>query len=164
MANMSSHSFDPFGAAIAAEVIRTVRDEGLNARAEEMGRILRDGLSALARHHKILANVRGQGLMVGLDVVSAETGEREPMMSLVLEAECLEQGLAVGYSSLSGVIRILPPLTIDRGEIDQALERLDKATAVLEKGDLDLSRYLPTHAGSAMLAGAFLEHLATPGA
>lgn len=159
MANMSSHSFDPFGAAIAVEVIRTVREEGLLARATESGRYLREGLCALAARHPMIANVRGQGLMLGVDVVAPQTGESNPLLSLVLEAECLAQGLAVGYSSLSGVIRILPPLTISRAEIDLALERLDRAAAVLATEDLDLSRYLPTHAGSLTLAQSFLEHL-----
>lgn len=159
MANMSSHSFDPFGAAVAVEVIRTVREEGLLARAVESGRYLRDGLCALAVRHPMLANVRGHGLMLGLDVVTPDTSEHSPVLSLVLEAECLAQGLAVGYSSLSGVIRILPPLTISHGEMDTALERLGRAAAVLEGGDLDLSRYLPKHAGSLLLAQSFLERL-----
>ncbi len=163
MANMSSHSFDPFGAAIAVEVIRTVRDEGLLARAEESGRYLREGLCALAVRHPMLANVRGHGLMLGLDVVTPDTGDHSSLLSLVLEAECLAQGLAVGYSSLSGVIRILPPLTISRGEMDSALERLGRAAAALEAGDLDLSRYLPKHAGSLLLAQTFLERLGEQG-
>jgi 2,2-dialkylglycine decarboxylase (pyruvate) len=159
MANMSSHSFDPFGAAIAGEVIRTIRDEGLVKRAEEKGRHLRNRLGEIASRFDMLENVRGLGLMIGVDVVASGSGERDPLLSLALEAECLLQGLVVGYSSLSGVIRILPPLTITLEEIDRSMDIFNRSVAYLTDNGVDMSRYMPVHSGSAKLANAFLPKL-----
>jgi len=160
LANMSSHSFDPFAGAIAAEAVRTIRDEGLVARAGELGGVLVERLRQVADRHEILADVRGLGLMAGVDVVSPQTGELDPMTSLVLEAECLLRGLVVGYSALSGVLRILPPLVITEAEIDEACGLLDEAATHIVEQPLDLSRYLPSHTGSMQLAMGFLNQLA----
>jgi 2,2-dialkylglycine decarboxylase (pyruvate) len=160
LANMSSHSFDPFAGAIAAETIRTIRDEGLVQRAEQLGVVLADGLRETAVRHDVLGDVRGLGLMAGVDVVSRESGELDPLTSLVIEAECLLRGLVVGYSSLSGVLRVLPPLVITEAEIDEACRLLDQAVTYVVEQPLDLSRYLPRHAGSAQLAMGFIGQLA----
>jgi len=82
------------------------------------------------------------------------------MTSLVLEAECLLRGLVVGYSALSGVLRILPPLVITEAEIDEACGLLDEAATHIVEQPLDLSRYLPSHTGSMQLAMGFLNQLA----
>ncbi len=160
LANMSSHSLDPFGAAVAAEVVRTIRDEGLVERSVEMGEVLVAGLNDVAADFDFLGQVRGKGLMAGLDVVSPRTGELDPMMSLILEAECLERGLIVGYSALSGVIRMLPPMTIGGDEITQAMGALREAAGYLRDEGIDISRYLPAHEGSMKLAMGFLAQLA----
>jgi len=160
LANMSSHSFDPFGAAVAAEVIRTVGDEGLVERAREMGGYLRQGLEDLAGARAIMAHVRGRGLMLGMDVLSPDgDGKPDPMLSLALEAECLLRGAVVGYSALSGVMRLLPPLTITREEVDRALDILVAAAAHIENEGVDVARYMPSHNGSALLAINFLRRL-----
>ncbi|MBI4700205.1 MAG: aminotransferase class III-fold pyridoxal phosphate-dependent enzyme [Deltaproteobacteria bacterium] len=159
LANMSSHSFDPFAGAIAAEVIRIIRDDGLVERADAMGRHLRARLQELVAHHAMLANVRGLGLMVGLDALSPESGEPSSLFSLALEAECLLEGVILGYSALSGVLRLLPPLTIAPAEIDRAIDGLDRAAARVAKSGLDLLRHAPTHAGSMKMAATFLTKL-----
>jgi 2,2-dialkylglycine decarboxylase (pyruvate) len=159
LANMSSHSFDPFGAAIATEVIRVIRDEGLVERAEEMGLQLRARLDELAGRHSLLAGVRGLGLMVGVDVLSPDDGKPNALLSLALEAECLREGVVLGYSALSGVLRLLPPLTISRAEIDRAIEAIDRAATRVATGGLDLGRYVPRHAGAMKMAAAFLSRL-----
>ena len=128
-------------------------------RAEEMGEYLAGQMAGIASRHEILAHVRGRGLMVGVDVLSPERGAVDPMLSLALEAECLLLGLVVGYSAQSGVLRILPPLTITEEEIDRAMEVLDQAVSHIEERGVDLARYMPTHAGSLKLAGAFLGKL-----
>jgi 4-aminobutyrate aminotransferase-like enzyme len=163
LANMSSHSLDPFGSAIATEVIRTIRDEGLVERAEKMGSYLMDGLRAVADRYEFLGEVRGRGLMVGLDVLSLEGGnEPDSMMSLALEAEALRSGVVLGYSALSGVVRLLPPLTITREEIDRSLGAVDRAAAHLAEHGIDLMRYLPSHEGSLQLAMSVLRGMMTP--
>jgi len=166
LANMSSHSFDPFGSAVAAEVVKVIQEEGLVQRAEQMGNYLHQKLEALGEDHPglISSEVRGLGLMKGVDVISADTGQRDPMQSLALEAECLLRGVVVGYSALSGVLRILPPLVITEAEVDQAVAILsDAAGHILDHG-VQMERYLPTHQGSFKLAFSFLSKLQGAGA
>jgi len=160
LANMSSHSFDPFGAAVAAEVVRTIRDDGIVERSAQTGAYFLDALAQLCRRRRLLANPRGCGLMLGLDVVSRQSnGAPDPMTSLALEAECLMRGVVVGYSALSGVLRILPPAVIDLHDVDHAIDVIDQAACYLEEHDVDVSRYMPEHNGSALLAVAFLRRL-----
>jgi len=160
LANMSSHSFDPFGAAVALEVIETLRDEGLVEKAEKLGEYFLKVLGQVAEQHVILAAPRGRGLMLGVDVVSRDgNGQLDPMLSLGLEAECLMNGVVLGYSALSGVMRLLPPVVITTGQVDQAMDLLDKAAGYLEEKGVDVSRYMPSHNGSAMLAISFLRKL-----
>jgi len=157
---MSSHSFDPFGAAVALEVIETLRDEGLVEKAEKLGEYFLKVLGQVAEQHVILAAPRGRGLMLGVDVVSRDgNGQLDPMLSLGLEAECLMNGVVLGYSALSGVMRLLPPVVITTGQVDQAMDLLDKAAGYLEEKGVDVSRYMPSHNGSAMLAISFLRKL-----
>jgi 2,2-dialkylglycine decarboxylase (pyruvate) len=160
LANMSSHSFDPFGAAVAAEVIRTLKAEGLIERAAETGTYMLASLTQLTQQRRLLANPRGCGLMLGLDVVSRNSeGKPDPMTSLALEAECLMRGVVVGYSALSGVLRILPPAVISREQVNRSVEVLDEAARYLEEHEVDVSRYMPEHNGSALLAVSFLRRL-----
>ena len=161
LANMSSHSFDPFGSAVAAEVVRVIKEEDLVQRAERMGKYLHRRLEELASAHpRMISNeVRGLGLMKGVDIISADTGQRDPMLSLALEAECLLRGVVVGYSALSGVLRILPPLVITEQEVDQAVEILSQAVGHIEEKGVEMQRYMPTHQGSFKLAFSFLSKL-----
>jgi 2,2-dialkylglycine decarboxylase (pyruvate) len=159
LANMSSHSFDPFGAAIAAEVIRTLKEENTAAAAADSGAYLLDKLHGLCAKHRLLSGARGCGLMLGVDVVGKD-GKPDAMTSLALEAECLMRGVVVGYSAMSGVLRILPPAVITREQMDRAVGILDEATTFLEEHDVDVSRYMPEHNGSALLAVSFLRRLA----
>ena len=98
--------------------------------------------------------------MVGMDVTSLEGGDKlQPMLSLALEAECMIRGLILGYSSLSGVVRLLPPLIITQQEIDRATTLLDGACAHLAENGVEVFRYMPKHLGSARLAMSFLGKL-----
>jgi hypothetical protein len=81
------------------------------------------------------------------------------MTSLALEAECLMRGVVVGYSALSGVLRILPPAVISREQVNRSVEVLDEAARYLEEHEVDVSRYMPEHNGSALLAVSFLRRL-----
>jgi len=160
LANMSSHSFDPFGAAVAVAVIRTLEEEKLVAEADELGVYFREVLGQVVDQHSILQSPRGRGLMLGVDVVARDgSGQLDPMLSLGLEAECLMNGVVLGYSALSGIMRLLPPVVITKGQVDQAMEVLDKSAGYLEENGVDVSRYMPSHNGSAMLAISFLRKL-----
>lgn len=161
LANMSSHSFDPFGCAVAYEAILKIEQEGLVEAAQRKGRRLAARLEALKQKHASIGDVRGRGLMIGVEIVRSGTpSEVDPLLSLVIEAEALRRGLVLGYSALSGVLRILPALLIGEDEIDAAVAILDETLAFLsDPANVDIMSYMPRHASSLKLASAFLGRL-----
>jgi 2,2-dialkylglycine decarboxylase (pyruvate) len=113
--------------------VRTVLAEDLGARAITMGARLRAGLEELQRRHEPIGDVRGVGLMLGVDIVSdRETREPDAAFGGAVTERCLELGLNVNvikFAGLGAVLRIAPPLTISSEEIDLGLEILDQALA-----------------------------------
>ena len=105
-------------------ILETMEAEGLLDNAAEVGERLRAGLQSLSdRHGSAMENVRGRGLFCAFDCEDAESRDR--LMHLLLEEKVL--GLSCGTRS----VRFRPTLTITADEIDQGLERLDRALARL---------------------------------
>jgi 2,2-dialkylglycine decarboxylase (pyruvate) len=129
--HFTSHVSDPLPAAVGRAVLQTVLADDLPRRALELGGRLRAGLEELQRRHEPIGDVRGQGLMLGVDLVS-DRDSRAPAerFGAAVTARCLELGLNVNivhFPGLGSVLRIAPPLTIAREEIDLGLEIIDQA-------------------------------------
>jgi len=129
--HITSHVSDPLPAAVGRAVVSTVVAEGLGERAIAMGARLREGLEELQRRHEPVGDVRGIGLMVGVDLVT-DRDSREPDAAYgsAVTDRCLELGLNVNivrFKGLGSVLRIAPPLTVTPEEIDLGLEILDRA-------------------------------------
>jgi 2,2-dialkylglycine decarboxylase (pyruvate) len=131
--HITSHVSDPLPAAVGRAVVRTVLAEGLAERAVAMGARLREGLEELQRRHEPIGDVRGRGLMLGVDLVTdRETREPDTAYGTAVTERCLELGLNVNivrFQGLGSVLRMAPPLTIPPEEIDLGLEILDQALA-----------------------------------
>jgi len=131
--HVTSHVSDPLPAAVGRAVVLTVLAEGLTERAVEMGGRLKEGLEELQTRHERIGDVRGVGLMLGVDLVAdRETRAPDAAYGSAVTARCLELGLNVNvikFAGLGSVLRIAPPLTIAPGEIDTGLEILDRALA-----------------------------------
>jgi diaminobutyrate-2-oxoglutarate transaminase len=120
-----------------AATLRTVVEERLAERAATLGARLRRRLDALAGEHDAIGDVRGRGLMLGMEVVQRDaapdpTGARPADTALAarVRAECLARGLIVELGGRgNAVVRLLPPLTITDDEADSAVERLAAAFA-----------------------------------
>jgi 4-aminobutyrate aminotransferase-like enzyme len=84
------------------------------------GERLRDGLLEIAGRRTDVRNVRGVGLMVGMEMAC----ETKP-----IAAKCLDAGLIVNAAA-GNILRFLPPLTVTEGEIDRALEILSAVLPV----------------------------------
>ncbi len=143
---LSTLGGSPVPAAAALATLEVIDDEGLVERAALMGARLQDGLRALAAAHPIIGDVRGRGLMVGIELVtSRETREPATKDAARLVYRCFELGLLVIYCGAAGnVIEMTPPLTIDERDIDDALAILDEALSDIEAGRFDdakLERY-----------------------
>ena len=127
----TTHVSDPLVAAVGITVLDVLEREGLVARAREHGALLRDSLEALAGHHAVVGDVRGRGMLQGLELVlDRETKAASPELDAAVTTRCLELGLHMNVAqlrALGGTFRIAPPLTASREEILRGVEILDQA-------------------------------------
>ncbi|EFC83977.1 diaminobutyrate--2-oxoglutarate transaminase family protein [Parafrankia sp. EUN1f] len=125
--------------------LRLVRDHGLSERAAVVGDRLLAGLNHIARGTEIVGDVRGRGLMLGVEIVDPHrepdrTGARPPdaARAAAIRSACLDRGLIIELGGRhDAVLRLLPPLTITDEEADLALEIL--ADAIALSGSPELS-------------------------
>jgi diaminobutyrate-2-oxoglutarate transaminase len=118
-----------------------VRREGLDRRAADLGARLLDRLRGLAARHPAIGDVRGRGLMLGLEITDPwaepdELGARpaDPERAAAVRAAALERGLIVELGGRHGaVIRLLPPLTITDEQAESVLDRLADAFSATER-------------------------------
>jgi 2,2-dialkylglycine decarboxylase (pyruvate) len=127
----TSHVSDPLPAAVGRAVLRTVVAENLARRAAGVGARLRAGLAELAGRHEAIGDIRGAGLLLGVDLVrDRESRAPDERFGTVVTRRCLQLGLSVNivkFPGLGSVLRIAPPLTISTADVDLGLEILDKA-------------------------------------
>ncbi|MFQ5413469.1 MAG: aminotransferase class III-fold pyridoxal phosphate-dependent enzyme [Phycisphaerae bacterium] len=100
------------------------------AHAARLGERLREGLIAIAERRKCVANVRGLGLMLGVDVVNRRTGKRCPKLRGQLLTEAFRRGVLLLGCGETG-IRFCPPLCINEAQLDVALKLFDEAVATV---------------------------------
>ncbi|SRX79000.1 class-II aminotransferaseI [Streptosporangium roseum DSM] [Mycolicibacterium parafortuitum] len=127
----TTHVSDPLAASVACTVLDVVARDGLVERAAELGAQLRDRLADMATRHRQIGDVRGRGLLQGIELV-ADKQSKEPADALGAEvtAACLQRGLhmnIVQLPGMGGIFRIAPPLTISEDELHAGLDILDDA-------------------------------------
>ena len=115
-----SHQNDPLGAAVALEVLRTLREERLIERGKEMADLLYSGLDAIREKTGRIAAIRARGLMVALELVDDGDATSTTQTFHTL----LERGFIVAQRPGMNILRIDPPLTIDRDDLEAFLECL----------------------------------------
>ena len=127
----TTHVSDPLVAAVGNTVLDVLERDKLDLRARELGGVLADGLRELATRHSVIGDVRGRGLLVGLELVlDRETKESSDELGAAVTRRCLELGLQMNIVQLpgmGGVFRIAPPLTATDDEIALGLTILDEA-------------------------------------
>ena len=134
---MQTTAGNPVCTAVGGAVLETIVEEGLAARAEEMGKIMRTGFAKLAERHEMIGDVRGRGLLLGIEFVAdRQTKAPAPEVGAAVSQRCLELGacLNIGRGAMSGVFRIAPPLTVGRDEIDKAMAIFDQALSECGEG------------------------------
>ena len=125
----TSHASDPFTATVGLAVVEVILAEKLTERAAMIGEYLKDCLCNLQRHHQAIGDIRGRGLLIGVEIV-ANRITKEPDHALIekLSKRCYQLGLNINrVGGQHSVWRLAPPLTISKDEIDQAIGIMDRA-------------------------------------
>ena len=127
----TTHASDPLPAAVGLKVIEIILRDRLAERAADIGERLKSGLMALQQRYDCIGDVRGRGLLLGLDLVKDRRSKApDPDLAQRVARECLARGMMTSVVRGGfGIFRIAPPLTIEPAEIDLGLEIFDKALA-----------------------------------
>ncbi|TFD93425.1 aspartate aminotransferase family protein [Cryobacterium lactosi] len=127
----TTHVSDPLVAAVGNTVLDVLQRDQLDVRAAELGALLRAGLLSIQDRHAVVGDVRGRGLLQGVELVlDRETKEGSDELGAAITRRCLELGLHMNIVQLPGIggtFRIAPPLTSTEAEIALGLEILDQA-------------------------------------
>ncbi len=128
---LSTFGGNPVSTAASLATIETLEEEANPAHCQAVGAHLRTGLEKLWEKYPLIGEVRGKGLMQGIEMVlDQKTKEPAPKAVAQLFEETRASGLLIGKGGLySNVIRIAPPLTATKEHVDQALTILDRALA-----------------------------------
>lgn len=125
-AHASTFGGNPVCIASALKTIELLQN-GMTENAATVGNYLQEGLRKLQEKHSCMGDVRGLGLMVGVEFVG-ENGEPAPELRDKIEMACFNRGLIILGCGTS-VIRWSPPLILTKENVDVALEIFDKAIA-----------------------------------
>lgn len=133
--------FNTFGgntvsASVGLAVLDVMQREHLQSNAQVVGDYLRDGLSTLAERHNMIGDIRGCGLLIGMELVK-DRATREPasVEARVLMNEACRRGVLVGVTGPNklarNVIKIRPPLVFSKSDADKLISTLDEVLGTL---------------------------------
>jgi 4-aminobutyrate aminotransferase-like enzyme len=127
----STFGGNPVSMAAALAVIRVIEDENLRTNAATVGAYLRERLEELKAKHPVIGDVRGMGLMQGLELVrDRETKEPAPQVVLRVFEETKRRGVLIGKGGLyANVIRTGLMLNSTKDTVDELIEALDDGFA-----------------------------------
>ncbi len=131
--HFNTYGGNPISCAMGKAVLEVIEKEGLQKHSLELGGYFIDGLNKLAEKHDIIGDVRGKGLMLGVELVK-DRKTKEPAAAECAQVfeRCKELNLLIGKGGLFGnVLRIKPPMCIQKPDVDFALEVLDIAFSEL---------------------------------
>lgn len=118
---------NPTSCAAAIATLDVLEDEGVIGHAAEMGALARERLTSLKRRHPAIGEVRGLGLMLGLEFVGPDGITPDPDSVNAIVAAARKEGLLLLSTGTYGnVIRLLPPLTITEEELKSGLSVLER--------------------------------------
>lgn len=119
---------NPVACAAALGSIQTMIEQDLPARAREIGEILISRLSTLADKTGVIAQVRGRGAMIAVELIDPATGEPAADLTKQISVNCMREGVLVLTAGTYGnILRFLPPLVIDFDLLNEGLDVVESA-------------------------------------
>jgi len=113
----STFGGNPLSCAAGIAALESITEDGLIENADKMGKVFRERLEKLKEKHQIIREIRGKGLMIGVEL---KFEVKDILMDLINE------GILMLYSGRN-ILRLLPPLVINQKDIEKVLETLDTA-------------------------------------
>ncbi|WP_127473462.1 aspartate aminotransferase family protein [Microbacterium sulfonylureivorans] len=131
----TTHVSDPLAAVVAGTVLDVIERDGLVQRAAVLGGQLAERLTAMKERFEVVGDVRGRGLMQGIElVVDKESKAPADALGSAVTTACLERGLhmnIVQLPGMGGIFRVAPPLTISESELHTGVDILEDALAAV---------------------------------
>lgn len=126
---------DPYQMIQVKETMDVIRDEKLIENAKSMGKLLVDGMWELAKRFGIIGDIRGRGLLLGMELVKDRTTKAYATDECArFMDECKDRGVLLGKGGLMGnVVRIAPPMGITREDVNTILSVMAEAFVAIEK-------------------------------
>ncbi|EEH23209.1 hypothetical protein PABG_05420 [Paracoccidioides brasiliensis Pb03] len=130
---LTTHYNDPLPAAVGNKVLEIVERDNICQLAAERGKQLLNGLLALQQKYWFIGDVRGRGLLLGIEIISdPKTKAPAAALGKTITDRAFDRGLScniVTYPGMGDVFRLAPPVTVTPEEIEEALQILDEAFA-----------------------------------
>ncbi|MHA2344103.1 MAG: aspartate aminotransferase family protein [Candidatus Hodarchaeales archaeon] len=129
----STFGGNPVSSAVALENINMLQDEGLIKNSGTIGKIFMQGLEELQQKYSLIGDVRGLGLMIGIELVKDRT-TKEPAVKKAKKvvSHLLKEGVIIGLGGIhTNVIRLQPPLCITKQQAEEVLQKMDVVLAKL---------------------------------
>jgi 4-aminobutyrate aminotransferase len=128
----STFGGNPVSCAAAHAVLDIIKEDNLLQNATVQGGYIKKRLEEMLETHPMIGDVRGKGLMVGVEIVKDKTSKKvAPKETVEIMMECFKNGLAIVNCGVS-VIRWMPPLNITRDLVDPSLDIFEKALGKIE--------------------------------
>ncbi|OZF52138.1 aspartate aminotransferase family protein [Rhodococcus sp. 14-2470-1b] len=135
---LTTHASDPLAATVANTVLDVIERDGLVEQAAKLGEQLSDRLDALRDTYEVVGDVRGRGLLRGLEFVTdKESKTPADDLGKNVTTACLERGLhlnIVQLPGMGGIFRIAPPLTTTETELHDGIDILDASISAVLAG------------------------------
>ncbi len=130
--HLTTFGGNPVSCAASLATINFLERENIAAQAVEKGKLLKERLESIKEKYPIIGDVRGKGLMIGIELV--KDGAKTPAVdeAKAVCRSCLEKGLLIGLGGvLANVLRIQPPLVITDDHLDEAVAIIEKSLGEL---------------------------------
>ena len=133
--HFNTYAGNPWATIQAAETLSILEEENVLEKNTKLGNLIMDGLKEIQKTSKILGDVRGRGLMIGLELVKdKQTKAYAPEETVELMEQARDRGLLVGKGGLYGnVVRLTPPMCITESDAGEIVRILGESIHATEK-------------------------------